>query len=141
MVGLSSSGALRRIVVFGASGGIGHQVVEQALNRDREVTAFVRSPGKLTLSDPKLTVVAGELSDNAAVDAGVRGASVVISALGPSLDRRAVGMPLVDGTRNIVEAMRAAPACSVLSVWRRRACAIRATGAACSAPSCRSWGG
>src|SRR3954468_23249681 len=113
---LSSVGAPRRIVVFGASGGIGRQVVEQALSRGDEVTAFVRSPSKLTLSDPKLTVLAGELSDNAAVDAGVRGASVVISALGPSLDRRAVGMPLVEGTRNIVEAMRAAPACSVLSV-------------------------
>src|SRR5829696_10250950 len=98
MVGLSSSGALRRIVVFGASGGIGHQVVEQALNRGDEVTAFVRSPGKLRFSDPKLTVVAGELSAKAAVDSAVGGADAVISALGPSLDRRAVEMPLVEGT-------------------------------------------
>jgi putative NADH-flavin reductase len=72
------------------------------------VTAFVRSPSKLTLSDPMLTVVAGDLSDKAAIDAAVRGASGVISAIGPSLERRAVGMPLVEGTRNIVEAMRAA---------------------------------
>ena len=105
---LSNIGAPRRIVVFGASGRIGRPVVEQALNRGDEVTAFVRSPSKLTLSDPKLTVLAGELSDNAAVDAAVRAASGVISALGPSLDRRAVGTPLVEGTRNIVEAMRAA---------------------------------
>jgi putative NADH-flavin reductase len=104
----SNTLAPRRIVVFGASGAIGRQVVEQALNGGDEVTAFVRSPSKLTWSHPKLTLVAGELSDNAAIDAAVRGASGVISALGPSLDRRAVGMPLVEGTRNIVEAMRAA---------------------------------
>jgi putative NADH-flavin reductase len=108
MVTESSSGAARRITVFGASGGVGRKVVEQALNRGHEVTAFVRSPGKLTLSDPKLTVVAAELSDRAAVDAAVRGADAVISALGPSLERRASGMPLIEGTRNIVEAMRAA---------------------------------
>jgi putative NADH-flavin reductase len=104
----SSTHAPRRIVVFGGSGGIGRQVVQQALNRGDEVTAFVRSPNKMALSDPKLTLVGGELSDDAAVNAAVRGTSGVISALGPSLDRRAVGMPLVEGTRNIVEAMSAA---------------------------------
>jgi hypothetical protein len=30
----------------------------------------------------------------------------VISALGPSLDRHATGMPLVQGTQNIVDALR-----------------------------------
>lgn len=83
----SNAGAPRKIVVFGASGGIGRQVVEQALNRGDEVTAFVRSPSKLSLSDPKLTVIAGELSAKAAVDSAVGGADAVISALGPSLDR------------------------------------------------------
>ena len=34
------------------------------------------------------------------------GADAVISALGPSLDRKATGMPLVEGTRTILEAMR-----------------------------------
>ena len=37
----------------------------------------------------------------------MHGADAVISALGPSLDRKATGMPLVDGTRTIVDAMRA----------------------------------
>ena len=39
--------------------------------------------------------------------AGAGGADAVISALGPSLDRKATGMPLVEGTRTIVDAMRA----------------------------------
>jgi len=136
----SNAGAPRKIVVFGASGGIGRQVVEQALNRGDEVTAFVRSPSKLSLSDPKLTVIAGELSAKAAVDSAVGGADAVISALGPSLDRRAVEMPLVEGTRHMVDAMRAARlqrfvgmATPSLRDPRDRA--------ACSAPSCRSWDG
>ena len=104
----SVSGGAKRIVVFGASGGVGRQVVEQALSRGHAVVAVLRSPGKLTPSDSRLTVVTGELSDREAIEAAVRGAGAVISALGPSLDRRATGMPLVQGTRNIVDAMLAA---------------------------------
>ena len=40
------------------------------------------------------------------VDAAVTGADAVISALGPSLDRKAVERPLVAGTANILDAMR-----------------------------------
>ena len=97
----------RRVVVFGASGGIGRRVVEQALARGHEVVAVVRTPGKLALSGPHLTVVPAELEDRSAIGAAVRGADAVISALGPSLDRKATGMPLIEGTRNIVDAMRA----------------------------------
>jgi hypothetical protein len=59
------------------------------------VVAVDRSPGKLTVRNAKPTVVTGQLSDRGAIDAAVRDADGVISALGPSLDRRATGMPLV----------------------------------------------
>ena len=42
----------------------------------------------------------------AAVDRAVQGADAVVSALGPRLDRKAIGLPLVDGTRHIVTAMQ-----------------------------------
>jgi hypothetical protein len=51
-------------------------------------------------------VTAHELSDRDAVQRGVHSADAVISALGPSLDRKATGMPLVEGTHTIVDAMR-----------------------------------
>ena len=94
------------ITVFGATGGVGHEVVTQALDAGHHVTVYVRNPDKLTVADPNLTVITGELTDREAVQRAVGGADAVISALGPSLDRKATGMPLVEGTRTILEAMR-----------------------------------
>src|SRR3954453_12078545 len=103
------------VTVFGATGGIGSRVVEQLHSRGHHVTAYVRNPGKIPASwDDTVTVVTGELSDAAAVDRAVKGADAVVSALGPSLDRKASGLPLVEGTRNIVAAMqRHGPRCYV----------------------------
>src|SRR3954447_9626240 len=95
------------LTVFGATGGVGRQVVTQALDAGHHVTAYLRGPTKLTVTHPKLAVITGELTDRDAVQRAVHGADAVISALGPSLDCKAAGMPLVDGTRTIVEAMRA----------------------------------
>jgi len=96
-----------RLTVFGATGGVGREVVTQALGRGDDVTAYVRNPAKFAITHPNLTVVAGELTDREAVQRAIGGADAVISALGPSLDRKATGMPLVDGTRTIVDALQA----------------------------------
>ena len=95
------------VTVFGATGGIGSKVVEQLRFRGHHVTAFVRNSGKIPASwDDTVIVVTGELNDAAAVDRAVQGAEAVVSAFGPSLDRKATGLPLVEGTRNIVTAMQ-----------------------------------
>ena len=51
-------------------------------------------------------MIIGKLSDADAIDRAVQGADAVVSALGPSLDRKATGLPLVDGTRHILDAMK-----------------------------------
>jgi hypothetical protein len=51
-------------------------------------------------------MIIGELSDADAIDSAVAGADVVVSALGPSLDRKATEMPLIEGTRHILDAMK-----------------------------------
>ena len=71
------------------------------------MTAYVRNPRKVPATwDQDVTVVVGELSDAAAIDRAVQGADAVVSALGPSLSRTAAGLPLIEGTRNIVAAMQ-----------------------------------
>ncbi|MEE2855096.1 MAG: NAD(P)H-binding protein [Actinomycetota bacterium] len=99
-----------RCTVFGATGGIGRLVVDQLLAAGHDVTAYARAPQKLGITHERLTVLGGELSDHAAVTKAIAGADVVISALGPSLDRRVGGSELSEGTRAIVAAMRAAEA-------------------------------
>jgi putative NADH-flavin reductase len=96
------------ITVFGATGKIGRHVVDQLLADGNHVTAYVRNPAKLDRSHPSLTVLEGELDDPAAIAEAVQDADAVISALGPTLKRRATGTPITDGTRNIIAAMQAA---------------------------------
>ncbi|MCX6081434.1 MAG: NAD(P)H-binding protein [Chloroflexi bacterium] len=50
-----------RIVVFGASGGTRTQIIEQALSAGHGVTAFVRTPAKLAIQHPKLTILQGDV--------------------------------------------------------------------------------
>jgi nucleoside-diphosphate-sugar epimerase len=97
-----------KVTVFGATGAIGRLVVERLLHDQHDVVAYVRTPTKLALTHPRLSVVVGELSDPTQVAAAVRGADAVISALGPSLRRGATGTPVADGTRTVVGAMDAA---------------------------------
>ena len=95
-----------KITVFGGTGGIGRLTVDRLLVAGHTVTVHARNRGKVppTWSDVRLVI--GEVTDPAAVDAAVAGADAVVSTLGPSMDRSATGLPLVEGTRLIVEAMR-----------------------------------
>lgn len=93
-----------RVLVVGASGATGREIVGQALAGGMEVSAFVRDPRSMGDARPGLRVVAGELDDDACVARAVAGQDGVISALG-------VGRPLrsdaavVDGVGRIVATM------------------------------------
>ena len=71
-----------RIVVFGASGRTGRQIVTQAVKRSHEVVAFVRDASKQWFPDA-VTVHQGDPHDPKAVTAALAGADAAISALGP----------------------------------------------------------
>lgn len=77
------------LLVFGASGKTGQQVVEQALARHHAVRAFVRQPAKLVLDHSQLSIVRGDIQDATAVKGALVGQRTVISCLGaPSPVRR-----------------------------------------------------
>ena len=71
-----------RVLIVGATGGTGRQLVEQALERGYVVTALARDPSALRVEHPRLTVVRGNVLDYPSVDAAVRGQDAVLSALG-----------------------------------------------------------
>lgn len=96
-----------RIVVFGASGRTGRQVVAQAVTRDHEVIAFVRDGSKQWFPDPS-TVHQGDPSDAESVAGALTGADAAISALGPIAGQTTT--EISDATRAIVRVMeRAGP--------------------------------
>jgi hypothetical protein len=51
-------------------------------------------------------VVIGKITNAQAIDDAVAGADAVISALGLSMGRKETGLPLVEGTRLIIDAMK-----------------------------------
>jgi putative NADH-flavin reductase len=95
------------VTVFGATGAIGSLTVDELLAGGHTVTAYVRNPAKVPAAwGDQVRVVAGEMSDADAIDSAIVGGGAVVSALGPSLDRKATGLPLLEGTQHILEAMR-----------------------------------
>ena len=93
-----------KLVLFGASGGTGLQILEQALAAGHQVTAFVRSPAKIQTQHPALTLFQGDVTDAAAVSQAIAGQEAVISALGPT---RPAMLGMMEGAaKNIVSAMR-----------------------------------
>lgn len=87
-----------KLVVFGSTGSIGHQLVVQALEQGHTVTAFARDPAKVEIEHESLTVVQGDALDSASVEHAVAGHDAVLCALGAG----AKGTVRTEGTRNIV---------------------------------------
>lgn len=72
-----------RLFILGATGGIGRQLVDQALERHHQVTAFVRSPEKLGARPDGLTVIQGDVHNADAMSRALAGHDAVLSTLGP----------------------------------------------------------
>ncbi len=92
------------MVVFGATGSVGREVLKQALAQGHTVTAFARTPAKLTDVSAALRVVQGDVMDLAAVEQAVQGQDVVLCVLGAGLK----GTVRAEGTRIIIDAMKRA---------------------------------
>jgi putative NADH-flavin reductase len=90
-----------KLLIFGSTGNIGRQLVEQALAQGHAVTAFARNPARLALKHPNLKVVQGDVMDGAAVERAVQGQEVVLCALGAGRQ----GLIRAEGTRHIISAM------------------------------------
>jgi putative NADH-flavin reductase len=95
-----------KLTVFGATGGTGKQLIEQALAERNDVISYARNPTKFTLRYEHLTVVQGELHDRVNIERAVNGADAVVSQLGPRPGEGYKSKPLLLGIQNIIGAMK-----------------------------------
>jgi putative NADH-flavin reductase len=95
------------VLVFGASGGTGRELVKQALAQGHSVTAFVRDPTKFEIKHANLKVVQGEVANYESVARALQNQDAVICALGSSTPLRR-DPTLIDGVRHIIKAMEQA---------------------------------
>jgi putative NADH-flavin reductase len=73
------------VVVYGATGNSGSEIVKELLTRGHKVTAVARKVGSLEAAD-RLTVKTDDLSNVDAIAAIIKGADAVVSAYAPPVD-------------------------------------------------------
>lgn len=93
-----------KIVIFGASGATGKELVKQALAQGHRVTAFVRNASKLQIQHEQLQIQQGNVTDYTAVERSIKDQDAVLCALGASTPLRR-DPALAEGVRNLVKAM------------------------------------
>ncbi|CAM5219958.1 Putative NADH-flavin reductase OS=Ureibacillus acetophenoni OX=614649 GN=SAMN05877842_11962 PE=4 SV=1 [Ureibacillus acetophenoni] len=95
-----------KIIVFGATGGVGKHVLKQSLEKGFEVTAFVRTPSKIELVHEQLYIVQGDAFNKDEVAAAIAEHDAVVSCLGSSQGMKK-SSELEEMTKNIVDGMKA----------------------------------
>src|SRR5438270_8594795 len=74
-----------RLLILGATGGIGLETVRQAIDQGHSVTAFVRSPERLKPFAGHVAIRKGDLLNSAQLDAAIARHDAVLSGFGPRL--------------------------------------------------------
>ncbi|WP_028788964.1 NAD(P)-dependent oxidoreductase [Terrimonas ferruginea] len=91
------------LLIIGATGTTGREVVKQALSLGHRVTAFSRNPEPLRqIRHHNLQLMSGDVMDAISVEKAVRGKDAVLSTLGAGRK----GTIRSEGTRHVIEAMQ-----------------------------------
>jgi len=77
-----------KLVVLGATGGIGLEIVRQAIDRGHSVTAFVRSPDRLAAFQGRIAFAQGDLLSASQLERAIQGNDAILSAFGPRVPVR-----------------------------------------------------
>jgi len=110
---------IMKVVIFGASKGIGLETMRQALDAGYQVRAFSRSATAIPDHDAKLEKVDGDACDPASVQNAVGQDDVVVQTLGISLGLENMVKPVTlfsSATRVLVDTMKQQGARKLISV-------------------------
>lgn len=90
-----------RVIIFGSTGSIGQLLVQQALDDNHIVTAFLRDPAKLNIKHSNLKLFQGDVMRYEDVETAIKDQDGVFCCLGAG----SKGKVRAEGTRHIVKAM------------------------------------
>src|SRR5687767_7892853 len=94
-----------KLLIFGASGSTGHELVKQSLSMGHSVTAFVRDPSRLKIDHKSLNVITGDITNTVQLADVIQGQDVVLSALGAASPFKFDAV-VVDGVGKIIKVMQ-----------------------------------
>jgi putative NADH-flavin reductase len=97
---------MEKIMVFGATGGTGKLVVEQALQSGHQVTVLVRNPEVFTIRHPNLEIIKGDVFQPLIFENAIKEKDAVVSCLG--IRKREPTTVYSKGVDNITKAMQKA---------------------------------
>ncbi|KAF6019811.1 hypothetical protein EB796_021901 [Bugula neritina] len=95
-----------KIVLFGATGNSGLQVIQQAIERGHSVKALVRTPHKVEMQHQNLKVVKTNIYDAEALSSELKDCDLVLSCLGIRGKMPSGTSFYIDTMRSITTAMR-----------------------------------
>jgi putative NADH-flavin reductase len=87
-----------KIALFGATGHVGHAILDEALARGADVTAIVRDPSRLSTTHAHVKVVTGDLGNPESWLEAVRGSDVVIVSISARRDGSNDAVPALAAT-------------------------------------------
>ena len=85
---------MSRVVIIGASRGIGLETVRALLQRGHEVVAFSRGATQVGIDHPKLSRIAGDATDAADVRTAIADMDAVVQALGVPMNFKLLTGPI-----------------------------------------------
>jgi putative NADH-flavin reductase len=96
-----------KLVVLGATGATGLEIVRQAIEHGHSVTALVRRPERLQPFRNRITIKQGDLLNSVQMERAIEGHDAVLSAFGPRL-------PVLKDDANLLERFGVALASAML---------------------------
>lgn len=93
-----------KITIFGGTGRTGAYLVREALDKGFDVNVLARDPAKIMLTNSRLAIIKGDITDANAVASAIGGTGAVMSVLGPTDNKPTFAVSR--GMENILVAMK-----------------------------------
>ncbi len=102
-----------KLIILGATGGIGLELVRKAMERGHRVTAFVRVTARLAEFGDRIDVIQGDVLNSAELAKALEGQDAVLSGFGPRT-------PIAKTDADLLRRFAAALVSAMLSTRTRR---------------------